>query len=178
MAFTALSPAVRRAAMARRPMLLPRAPRGATMRALPRALPRALARALAGLGGLLLMLAAAPPAAALEACFAASVGPWRGPVINDSRVQVVETEFELSADGTLVGHYHVEDAEPFDGSLTGFHQTAPCEADFTWTDRYGTGIVHIRFEPELGRFLGYWGLEEPIPMLIFRGYRTRPPNIS
>lgn len=125
-----------------------------------------------------MLLSAVPSAWALEACFTASVGPWRGPVLNGPGLQVLDAEFQLGPDDTLVGSYHVHDLMPFDGSLTGFHQTGRCEADFTWTDRYGTGTVHIRFEPELGRFLGYWGAAEPEPNRIFNGYRVSPDIVS
>jgi len=137
-------------------------------------------RSLIAAGGLtaLISLSAAPPAKALDACFTQSIGPWRGPVWNGFGLQEMESDFHADADGTLVGHYHVHDSEPFDGRLTQFHQTGPCEADFTWTDRFGTGAVHIRFEPELGRFVGYWGGTEPNPTLIFDGYRVGPPIVS
>jgi hypothetical protein len=125
-----------------------------------------------------LTLLAAAPACALDACFTQSVGPWRGPVWNGPGLEIMDTDFQVAPDGTLVGQYHVYDNEPFDGSLTAFHQTGPCEADFTWTDRYGAGTVHIRFEPDIGRFIGDWGLQGTSPTLEFDGYRKRPPAIS
>ena len=125
-----------------------------------------------------LMLLAAAPARALDACFTDSLGPWRGPVWNGPGLQMMDTEFGVAPDGTLMGHYHVYDSDPFDGTLTEFHQTGRCEADFVWTDRYGTGTVHIRFEPESGRFIGDWGEQGVAPTLEFDGFRKRPPSIS
>ena len=125
-----------------------------------------------------ILLLAAGPAMALDACFAGSVGAWRGPVWNGPGLETMDTEFHLGADGTLVGSYHVLDPEPFDGTLTGFRQTGPCEADFTWNDRHGTGVVRVRFEPERGRFVGHWGRTEPVPELIFNGFRRGHFNIS
>lgn len=124
------------------------------------------------------VLAVAPPAWALDACFAESVGPWRGPVWNGPGIETMDTEFHIGPDGALVGSYHVHDAEPFDGTLTGFRSTGRCEADFTWTDKFGTGTVHVRFDPEDGRFVGDWGMEKAMPTLIFNGYRRRPPMVS
>lgn len=124
------------------------------------------------------LLAIAPPAWALDACFAESVGAWRGPVWNGAGLQTMDSEFFIGPDGSLVGHYHVHDTEPFDGTLTGFQPTGRCEADFTWTDKFGTGTVHIRFNPQNGRFVGDWGIGKPVPALIFNGYRTRPPVVS
>ncbi len=124
------------------------------------------------------LFAAAPPALALDACFTASVGPWRGPVWNGIGLQTMETEFHAGPDGTLVGHYRIHDAVPFDGKLTGFRQTGNCEAEFTWHDRDGTGTVHIRFAPELGRFTGQWGGTAPVPQLVFDGYRFGPALVS
>ena|SRR5215472_31938 len=127
---------------------------------------------------LLFALSAAVPASALDGCFSMSEGPWRGPVWNGTGIQVMETEFQAGADGMLIGHYRIYDDVPFDGTLTGFRQTAACEAEFTWTDRDGTGLVQIRFEPELGRFIGRWGAAHWAPALVFDGYRTRPKVIS
>ncbi len=66
---------------------------------------------------LVLLLLSAPPAMALDACFTASVGPWRGPVWNGMGLQTMETEFHAEPDGTLVGRYRIHDAVPFDGIL-------------------------------------------------------------
>ena len=126
----------------------------------------------------LLLISITPPALALDACFTASVGPWRGPVWNGIGLQTMETEFQAGPDGTLVGPDIIHDAVPFDGTLTGFQQTGTCEANFTWTDRDGTGTVHIRFEPELGRFIGLWGGAAPVPELVFDGYRVGPRVVS
>jgi hypothetical protein len=126
----------------------------------------------------LLMLLAAVPARALDSCFADSAGPWRGPVWNGPGLETMDTDFQVAPDGTLVGRYHVFDKDPFDGSLTAFHQTGSCEADFTWTDRYGTGTVHIHFEPDIGRFMGDWGMQGIPPKLEFDGYRKRPSVVS
>ena len=59
---------------------------------------------LARIISVLALLSAAPPALALDACFAASVGPWRGPVWNGFGIQTMETEFHAGSDGMLVGH--------------------------------------------------------------------------
>ncbi len=133
---------------------------------------------LARIISVLALLSAAPPALALDACFAASVGPWRGPVWNGFGIQTMETEFHAGSDGMLVGHYRIHDAVSFDGTLTGFRLTGTCEADFTWHDRDGTGTVHIRFEPELGRFIGHWGGADPLAKLVFDGYRFGPNVVS
>jgi len=133
---------------------------------------------LARIFAILVLFPVTQPAFGLEACFVESVGSWRGPVWNGSGIQTMDTELHAEPDGTLAGSYHIDDAEPFDGTLTGFRQTGDCEADFTWKDRFGTGAVHIRFEPDLGRFLGYWGTAIPILGLIFDGYRVGPPIVS
>ena len=133
-----------------------------------------LARILVGL----VVVSAAAPASALEACFADSIGPWRGPVWNGTGIQSMDTLFEIGTDGAMVGRYHIEDAQPFDGTLTGFRPTGDCEADFTWIDRDGTGTVHIHFDPDRGEFQGRWGRSQPLPSLLFDGYRLGPPRTS
>ena len=126
----------------------------------------------------LVLVLATTPALALDSCFADSAGAWRGPVWNGAGLQTMDTMFQVGSDGALSGRYHIHDFIPFDGTLTELRQTGDCEADFVWRDRDGTGVVHIRFEPQLGRFLGHWGTEQPLPGLRFNGYRTGPPPIS
>lgn len=126
----------------------------------------------------LLLLSSAAPALALDTCFGDSLGPWRGPVWNGIGLETMDTNFSVGPDGGLVGRYRIHDAVPFDGTLTEFRPVGSCEADFTWHDRDGTGTVHIRFEPELGRFVGHWGDAEPVPSLLFNGYRVRPDVVS
>ena len=97
----------------------------------------------------LVLLAAAPPALAADDCFATSVGAWRGPVWNGSGLEVMETEFHAAVDGTLAGRYRIHDGVPFDGTLSGFHQTGTCEADFVW--RWST--MNSNVEPGRQRLL-------------------------
>ena len=113
-------------------------------------------------------------ALALAGCYADAVGNWRGPVLNGPEIQQMSTSFALGTDGKLVGRYHVEDAVPFDGTLTEFRETGSCTAEFHWRDRDGSGTVNIHFQPELGRFLGRWGLDRPAPGNVFNGYRRSP----
>ena len=96
-------------------------------------------------------------ALALSACYADAVGRWRGPVLNGSGVEDMITTFALGADGRLVGRYHIEDAVPFDGTLSNFRETGLCAGDFRCHDLDGSGTVHIQFQPEQGRFLGRAG---------------------
>ena len=122
--------------------------------------------------------ASAPHALAQSVCYSDSVGIWRGPVVNGSGVQDMTTSFSLSTDGRLVGRYHIEDTVPLDGTLTDFRETGPCSGRFRWRDRDGSGTVQIRFQPELGRFLGRWGVDRPVQDNVFDGYRRRPPAVS
>jgi len=120
----------------------------------------------------------APAAQALNGCYSDVVGTWRGPVLNDVGIQDMTTSFSIGADGTLVGRYHIEGALPLDGTLTDYRETGHCSGDFHWHDRDGSGTVHLRFQPELGRFLGHWGLDRPTPGNVFNGYRSGPMPVS
>jgi hypothetical protein len=108
---------------------------------------------------------------ALNACFVESAGKWTGP-INEGGIAQLDTTFTVNPDATLAGTYTVHDASPYHGTLTGFQQTGTCTAVFTWHDKYGTGFVTIRFAPEQGRFDGMWGAPNPVPQLIFDGFRS------
>src|SRR5579864_2575754 len=119
----------------------------------------------------LLLLAAAgapaPHALAQSDCYSDAVGIWRGPVLNGLGIENMTTSFSLGTDGRLVGKYHVEDGVSLDGTLTDFRETGPCSGEFSWRDRDGSGTVHIRFEPQLGRFVGRWGLDRSVPSNVF-----------
>ena len=125
----------------------------------------------------LLLLLARPPGAE-ENPLSGVLGSYQGPVLNAGQIQQLATDFEFDAGGKLVGHYLVEDNPPFEGDLTDFVPDGPTSGTFTWRDRFGHGVVHIRFEPDRDRFLGAWGDDMPLADHIFDGYRIRPPGIS
>jgi hypothetical protein len=106
------------------------------------------------------------------------LGPYVGPVLNDGVRQTLATEFNLDEQGHLVGHYHVADDPPFDGELSDFRNDGDHSGLFTWTDRYGHGVVHVHFLPAEGRFVGEWGNTVPIEGQIFCGHRLRAPATS
>jgi hypothetical protein len=127
---------------------------------------------------LLLLALFAAPAAADESWLASVLGPYEGPVLNAGRLQHLSTRFELDTNGHLVGHYHVDDTPPFDGELTDFQPDGDMQGTFIWHDPYGEGVVHVRFEPDHGRFFGRWGADTPLPDNVFDGFRYRPPAVS
>ena len=70
---------------------------------------------------------------------------WGNPVLlNAGEMQCGRTEFSLRG-GALVGHYWIDDAQPFEGELTGFVPDGGRSGTFTWTDRYGVGVMYVRF---------------------------------
>jgi hypothetical protein len=123
-------------------------------------------------------LLAASPARAADDCTDLVLGAWQGPVLNASKIETMTTMFTRDPAGHLTGRYHVRDTPPFDGTLTDYRPTGDCEGDFTWTDHFGSGIVHIRFDPDRNRFIGRWGLDQPDPDNIFDGHRDSPPAVS
>jgi hypothetical protein len=127
---------------------------------------------------LLLLLLFCTPAAAQDTWFSNVLGPYEGPVRNAGQIEHLTTRFELDAAGHLIGHYHVEDDPPFDGELTDFVPDGDQQGTFIWQDRFGSGVVHVRFDPEHSRFTGRWGLESPLPDNVFNGFRIRPPAVS
>lgn len=108
----------------------------------------------------------------------AVTGPYEGPVMNSGRLEHLSTHFELDATGHLIGHYHVDDVPPFDGELTDFKPEGENLGSFIWHDPYGQGVVHVRFDPDHGRFFGRWGGDTPMPENVFDGFRSRPPAVS
>ncbi len=110
--------------------------------------------------GLLLLLALTVPAAAQPAdapWMAEAVGHYAGKVRNAGQLQCHYTDFAVEG-GHLVGHYRIEDAEPFEGELTDFVPEAENAGTFTWTDRYGTGKEFVVFAADHASFSGAWGV--------------------
>ena len=118
----------------------------------------------ATLAGLCLaLLAASLPvqAAPGPAWLAQAVGRFAGVVRNAGRLECHRTVFALQ-DGQLVGHYWIDGADPFEGSLTGFVPAAEAGAGtFTWTDRDGAGVEFVQFADDYASFRGAWGRAAP-----------------
>ena len=84
------------------------------------------------------------------------VGDYAGKIRNAGQIQCHYTRFALQG-GRLVGHYRIEDAEPFEGELTDFQPETENAGSFTWTDRYGVGKEFVIFAIDHGSFTGAWG---------------------
>ena len=97
-----------------------------------------------------------PGGAALPDWVAGIVGRYAGTVRNSGAMECHRTEFHV-ADGRLVGHYWIDDSDPFDGTLTDFVAESGTSGHFTWTDRYGSGIEVLVFSSDLRSFAGLWG---------------------
>jgi hypothetical protein len=106
------------------------------------------------------------------------LGPYVGPVLNDGVRQTMQTVFSLDDQGHLIGHYHVADDPPFDGELTDFIDDGNHGGLFTWSDRYGEGVVQVHFLPAEGRFVGEWGTLAPVAGQVFCGHRFKAPPTS
>jgi hypothetical protein len=132
-----------------------------------------------GLGFIVsILLYTAAAHAAPPACAPDIIGPWFGHVTDDGRIKELSTRFSTSS-GALTGTYHVEDEDGgYDGTLTDFSQSGPCEGQFLWHDRHGTGVVRVEFRPDRDRFDGQWGDGVPLENQIFTGRRSRPVPTS
>ena len=108
------------------------------------------------------------------------VGHYAGLVLNAGRMECHRTDLTLQ-DGRLVGHYWIEDADPFEGTLSDFVPESDTGGSFTWTDRYGSGSERLVFDVEHDSFSGAWGADRPTmsnPIRATRGTSCRPPAIS
>jgi hypothetical protein len=99
-------------------------------------------------------------AAAAPDWSASVAGLYVGRQWNAGQMQCERTEFSVR-DGALVGHYWIDDAQPFEGELTGFVPDGGRSGTFTWTDRYGVGVMYVRFAGDGTSFWSMWGLNEP-----------------
>ena len=82
---------------------------------------------------------------------------WNAGVMACSR-----TRFSVQG-GALVGHYWVSDDEPFEGELTGFVAGPGQDGRFVWSDRYGQGLLEIRFAADGQSFTSLWGADAAEP---------------
>ena len=113
----------------------------------------------------LIGLAAIQPAAAQPAepgWVADVVGHYAGKILNAGQTECHATDFTLK-DGRLVGHYRIEDTDPFEGELTDFVPEAENAGPFTWTDRFGVGKEFVIFGIDHGSFSGAWGVQSINP---------------
>ncbi len=90
------------------------------------------------------------------------VGRYAGTVRNSGAMECHRTEFSVQ-DGHLVGHYWIDDTDPFEGTLTGFVPESGTSGHFTWTDRYGSGIELLVFSSDRRSFTGAWGADTVDP---------------
>ena len=109
-----------------------------------------------------LLLAPGAARAADAAWVADVVGHYAGKIRNAGQIECHYTDFALQ-DGHLVGHYRIEDAEPFEGELTDFVPETENAGTFTWTDRYGVGREFVVFAIDHGSFSGAWGVQSIDP---------------
>ena len=70
-----------------------------------------------------------------------------------------------------MGHYWIDDPDPFEGELTGFVPDGETSGQFTWTDRYGTGVEVLDFATDRQSFAGAWGSSRPDPRQPVWGQR-------
>ena len=100
---------------------------------------------------------AQPEAGATDPAWVAQmVGRFAGTVLNAGKMECHYTTFSLQ-DGHLVGHYRIQDDEPFEGELTNFVPGGEGRGTFTWTDRYGVGVEFVIFAADYSSFTGAWG---------------------
>ena len=92
---------------------------------------------------------------------------------NGGHMDCARTEFALR-DGVLTGHYWIGDSDPFEGDLTGFQPEDGQSGLFTWTDRYGQGVIYVRFAEDGQSFYSLWGETAPDPHRP--GYGLRGPD--
>ena len=117
-----------------------------------------------------LALVAIGPAAAQPDWVNDVVGHYAGKIRNAGRIECHYTDFALK-DGRLVGHYRIEDTDPFEGELTDFVPQAENAGTFTWTDRFGVGKEFVIFAIDHGSFSGAWGVQSIDPFNPVWGIR-------
>lgn len=101
------------------------------------------------------------------------VGRYVGREWNAGVMACARTEFAMHGD-RLVGHYWIDDAEPFEGDLTSFIPDGVHSGSFVWTDRYGRGALTIHFAEDGGSFSTLWGGALPDP--AHPGFGLREPG--
>ena len=107
-------------------------------------------------------------------------GRYIGTVLNAGHLECHRTELSVQ-DGQLVGHYWIDDKQPFEGTLTGFVAESDTSGHFTWTDRYGSGIELLVFSADRVSFTGVWGSDRTdahYPISAARGTACQPVAIS
>lgn len=89
------------------------------------------------------------------------------------------TVLAVAADGSFAGEYIFapNGLPPVSGVLEMQGAIRRRVADFVWRDKYGTGVLTLRFSANFHSFAGKWGLADQVPRFKWNGRRCDGPNV-
>lgn len=103
-------------------------------------------------------------------------GKYCGTAFSGGELVEVETTFETGADGLLTGSYIFADkGETTPGTLREYAKQSDDVRTLVWIDRYGTGLLTIRFDDHRSSFAGQWGVSVYAPAYQWDGQRCETP---
>jgi hypothetical protein len=88
---------------------------------------------------------------------ASPAGRFCGEMISSGDYQDVETSFNVDRDGHVAGSYELDEPDGrVEGTLTEKDGAGPSRT-LVWTDKYGTGLLDLKFSDDYKEFKGRWG---------------------
>ena len=99
------------------------------------------------------------------------LGRYCGTIESSGVFAKAVTRLHLEPDGALGGDYSFKDpdGETVSGLLSGTPDERRGIKTLQWTDRYGTGLLQIRFASDFASFEGRWSPQGRPPQYIWRG---------
>ncbi|ATU92084.1 hypothetical protein [Phyllobacterium zundukense] len=88
---------------------------------------------------------------------ASPAGRFCGEMISSGDYQDVETLLNVDRDGRIAGRYELDEPDGrVEGTLTE-KDSAGTSRTLVWTDKYGTGLLELKFSDDYKGFKGRWG---------------------
>jgi hypothetical protein len=99
-------------------------------------------------------------------------GSFQSRIFNGGSLASGETILSYSGTTPFGGSYGFSDGGSKTlGTLSGCAPAEEREVDCTWSDRYGSGQLQLRFSEDFTSFEGYWGYGKQTPQFRWSGTR-------
>ncbi len=101
-------------------------------------------------------------------------GSYEGFLVSGTQKNRVVSTFRNSSDGKIFGEYvFYENGAPVYGTFPSCKADKKGEMVCNWQDKYGTGILEMKFSKSLNEFRGFWGTSKINTAFFWNGMRRQ-----